>query len=95
MGRSPLKLFESWACGVPFVTADVGDRKQLLGSPPAGVLAQPGDENSLASGILQILNSPTKGETIGRLGQERVEPYYWDKLVELLETAYVAKADND
>ena len=26
-GRSPLKLFESWSCGVPFVTADVGDRK--------------------------------------------------------------------
>ncbi|MGW8249816.1 MAG: glycosyltransferase, partial [Anaerolineales bacterium] len=52
-GRSPLKLFESWACGVPFVTCNVGDREYLLDPPgsgegPAGLLAHPGDADSLA-----------------------------------------------
>ncbi len=47
-GRSPLKLFESWACGVPFVTCDVGDRGRLLaaedsGGLPAGLLADASD----------------------------------------------------
>ena len=49
-GRSPLKLFESWACGVPFVTAPVGDRQYILGEPPAGILSQrAGDPQSLAN----------------------------------------------
>ena len=55
-GRSPLKLFESWACGVPFVPCDVGDRRRLLtaegaSGPPAGLLASPGDPESLADQI--------------------------------------------
>jgi glycosyltransferase involved in cell wall biosynthesis len=55
-GRSPLKLFESWACGVPFLTSPVGDRKYLLGQPPAGLLVEPaGDPEAMAEGMLQVL----------------------------------------
>lgn len=32
--RSPLKVFESMALGVPVVTGDVGDRRSILGAPP-------------------------------------------------------------
>ena len=56
--RVPLKLFESWISQVPFVSGDVGDRMLLLGTPPAGILANPGDSNSLAASILQILENP-------------------------------------
>jgi glycosyltransferase involved in cell wall biosynthesis len=87
-GRSPLKLFESWACGVPFVSADVGDRQRLLGSPPAGLLAQPGDVESLASAIHQILSDPGMAETFRRRGLERVKLYYWDQLARELDTIY-------
>lgn len=90
-GRSPLKLFESWACGIPFVSADVGDRRMLLGSPPAGLLAQPGDAESMASAIQQILSNPGMAETFRQRGLERVEQYYWDKLAKQLETIYVSK----
>ena len=87
-GRSPLKLFESWACGVPFVSADVGDRQRLLGSPPAGLLAQPGDAESLANAIHQILSDPGMAETFRRRGLERVGAYYWDQLAVELEMMY-------
>ena len=30
-GRCPIKLFESWACGAPFISADVGDRRHIAG----------------------------------------------------------------
>ena len=79
-GRSPLKLFESWASGTPCVTTDVGDRRYLLGHPPAGKLVHP-DANSLAYGILDILQNPEEAERIRRLGLERITSFFWDQLV--------------
>jgi glycosyltransferase involved in cell wall biosynthesis len=79
-GRSPLKLFESWACGVPFVTADVGDRKSLLGDPPAGLLAQPGNPESLAELIQQVLSDKALANSVAEAGKLKVKDYYWDRL---------------
>ncbi len=79
-GRCPLKLFESWATGVPFVTADVGDRSALAGSPPAAVLAQPGDPESLAKAILAVLQDRELAEDLARRGAERVRDYTWQRL---------------
>lgn len=79
-GRSPLKLFESWASGTPCVTTDVGDRRYLLGQPPAGKLVSP-NADSLAYGILDVLQSPEEAEHLRRLGLERVASFFWDQLV--------------
>ncbi|OGO12462.1 MAG: hypothetical protein A2Y53_06040 [Chloroflexi bacterium RBG_16_47_49] len=88
-GRSPLKLFESWVCGVPFVTAAVGDRQHLLGQPPAGILIQvAGDPNAIATGILQILNSNDIAQELRRRGMELVQNYTWDRLAASLEQEY-------
>lgn len=53
--RSPLKIVESLACGVPVVTGDVGDRREMVG--PAGVIVAAGDGNALATGIMRVLRS--------------------------------------
>ena len=90
-GRSPIKLFESWACGIPFVTSDVGDRSILLGDPPAGLLTRPGDSSLLAEAIIQILKNPKLSKNISQQGLKRVEDYYWDKLVKNLVKAYEAR----
>lgn len=87
-GRSPLKLFESWACGVPFVTSDVGDRRQLIGEPPAGILALPGNPDSLARSIFELLDNPELQQEVINQGFERVETYYWDKLTDRISTRY-------
>jgi glycosyltransferase involved in cell wall biosynthesis len=88
-GRSPLKLFESWLCGVPFVTSPVGDRQYLLGQPPAGLLAQPiGDPRALAESILQILESKSLAQELSQRGLEAVEQYTWDNLADKLEHVY-------
>jgi glycosyltransferase involved in cell wall biosynthesis len=92
-GRSPLKLFESWACGVPFVSANVGDRAELIGTPPAGLLAQPGDSDSLSQAILQVFESPGFAEAIRQVGLQRVTEYSWDKLVTRLENLYLQSVD--
>ena len=87
-GRSPLKLFESWAVCVPFITADVGDRNRLLGSPPAGLLSEAGSHISLAEKISQVLNDPVLSMRLCELGRQRIQGYYWDVLAESLESHY-------
>ena len=94
-GRCPLKLFESWACGVPFVTADVGDRSLIIGDPPAGLLSEPGDARSLANSILQILNDGDLAQEIRQRGLQRVAEYYWDVLGEHMDTIYHAVLDQE
>lgn len=87
-GRSPIKLFESWASGVPFISSDVGDRRFLLGDPLAGLLARPGDPDSLGRLINNVLSDPNLAETLRKRGSERVKSYYMDQLVQKLEAIY-------
>jgi glycosyltransferase involved in cell wall biosynthesis len=84
-GRLPLKLFESWISGVPFVTADVGDRAFVMGDPPAGVLVSPGQTETLAEGIATILSNADLSATVIEKGKEKVKDYYWEPLAEMLE----------
>lgn len=78
--RCPLKLFESWACGVPFVTADVGDRAELVGNPPAGVLVEGGDVSALAAAIRLVLDEPVWLQSFREAGLRKVEQYTWARL---------------
>lgn len=93
--RLPLKMFESWAGGIPFVTGDVGDRGMLLGLPPAGSLAIPGDPDSLATEIIRILSDKDLSRTLARRGTERIKEYYWDKLTQRLEKIYLKHGSNE
>jgi glycosyltransferase involved in cell wall biosynthesis len=90
VGRSslPIKMFESWAAGVPFVTQDVGDRKMVLGEPPAGIAAQAGDANSLAKAILMVLSDPEFSNQLRQRGFEQAKKYSWDVLSRQMEAAY-------
>lgn len=87
-GRLPLKLFESWIAGVPFITGDVGDRGRVLGDPPAGVLAFPGDPRSFADGILKLFNDVNFANSIVERGCKRAELYTWDQQARKLESVY-------
>jgi glycosyltransferase involved in cell wall biosynthesis len=87
-GRSPLKLFESWACGTPFISCDVGDRRDLLGDPPAGVLVRPGEPESLAQAIRQVLYDPPFSAELVARGKQRVVEYTWDRLAKKLDKVY-------
>jgi glycosyltransferase involved in cell wall biosynthesis len=87
-GRLPLKLFESWASLVPFVSGDVGDRRAVLGSPPAGMLALPGNPASLSSVILQVFENPELANELRQRGLERGKLYTWERLAQRLEAIY-------
>lgn len=85
-GRSPLKMFESWASGVPFITGEVGDRALVSGSPPASLLVTPGDPQTLADGILEVLSSQALSSSLISRGADRINLFYWDRLAKELAT---------
>jgi glycosyltransferase involved in cell wall biosynthesis len=93
-GRLPLKLFESWASGTPFVTADVGDRGRVLGSPPAGILVEPGSPEALSRGILEVVLDETRADVLRRRGEKRVHQYDWTHLAKTMGACY-SKALRD
>lgn len=86
--RCPLKMFESWASGVPFVTGDVGDRRLLSGTPAASALTQPGDPEALATTILDLLDHQEAADALRQRGIDRVQRFWWDQLVTNVEKLY-------
>jgi len=78
--RSPLKLVEALACGVPVVTGDVGDRAAMLGGGQAGVLVRPGDAAALADSLLSVLESPDRRARLVAGARVLAPAFAWDKL---------------
>jgi glycosyltransferase involved in cell wall biosynthesis len=81
-GRSPLKIVESLAAGVPVVTGRVGDRPELLGQGQAGLLVAPGDAAALAQGIQQIITRPDLRRQYAEGARRQARHYTWDQLTE-------------
>jgi glycosyltransferase involved in cell wall biosynthesis len=86
--RSPLKIFESMALGVPVVTGDVGDRAELLDGGRAGVLVAPGNVDALAQGVLGILTDEDRRLALAEASRLRAQQYTWPVLVEHWERIY-------
>jgi glycosyltransferase involved in cell wall biosynthesis len=76
--RSPLKIVESLASGVPVVTGDVGDRREMLGN--AGLVVAPGSADALADGLLALLADPAQRTVMAAAARERAEHYRWDRI---------------
>jgi glycosyltransferase involved in cell wall biosynthesis len=85
--RSPLKIVESLAAGVPVVTGDVGDRAEML-AHNAGVLVLPGDLRALANGIAALLEDRPLQLRLAAGARERAEAYRWDRLARVWATVY-------
>lgn len=81
-GRSPLKIFESLALGVPVVTGDVGDRREILADGQAGILVAPGDPQALASGMEQVLRDSRLHQQLAHTSLQRSQLYRWERLVQ-------------
>jgi glycosyltransferase involved in cell wall biosynthesis len=88
--RLPIKLFESWAAGTPFITGDVGDRARVMGQPPAGILVPPGDPQALAAAIRKLLDIPELRQAILTAAQARLQHYTWQKIAADMEAFYLA-----
>ncbi|MBU2633612.1 MAG: glycosyltransferase family 4 protein [Nanoarchaeota archaeon] len=81
--RSPLKIVESMALGVPVVTGDVGDRRKITKGKTA-VLVKAGDKKELAEGIIKILSDDKLAKKISEDSLKLVKNYQWRKLTNIV-----------
>ena len=58
MNNIPVKVFESWACGLPVVSTDLPPIRPFFGARELGLLVKPGDAHALANAIQYFLSSP-------------------------------------
>jgi glycosyltransferase involved in cell wall biosynthesis len=76
LNNIPVKVFESWACGLPVIASDLPPIRPFFGKQPYGVLVQPGDSEELANAIAQMLSSPRLLEEYGRQARHAVLERY-------------------
>ena len=79
--RSPLKIVESLAVGTLVVTGDVGDRREMLHNETLGIVVEPGSGDSLAQGILSLLQNQAKREAMAQVALQQREQWFWEQLV--------------
>lgn len=68
----PISLVEAMAAGLPAVSTDVGDVREILAEPNRALLAAPIDEPALARHLATLLDSPTLRTTLGTANKTRV-----------------------
>jgi glycosyltransferase involved in cell wall biosynthesis len=77
-GLSPLKVYESMACGVPVIVSDTAALGELITSERCGLVVGAGDAAGLARALARIIDDPEGASEMGRLGREAaVQRHSW------------------
>lgn len=85
--KSPLKIVEYLASGKAIVASDVGEVGEMVNG--CGVLTKPGDAESLAKGIRELLkNDKLRKEYEIKARKRAEEVYNWSSTVDNLVKAY-------
>lgn len=80
IGVSPLKVYETLACGVPIVVTDIAGQADLVREAQCGLVVPPGDPRSLAEAVAYLYSHPDERMAMGRRGRELVErAHSWDQ----------------
>jgi glycosyltransferase involved in cell wall biosynthesis len=78
-----LALLEAMAAGLPVVASDIAGNRALVEHNLHGMLAPPGDAETLAAAVLSLVSDPSRGERLGAAARRRVsEQYSLDRMTE-------------
>ncbi|PYX63150.1 MAG: hypothetical protein DMG78_32150, partial [Acidobacteria bacterium] len=89
LNNIPVKVFESWACGLPVIATDLPPIRPFFGKRPYGVLVKAGDTYALANAIGALLKSPQRIAEYGRQARQVVvERYNNDREIRKLLNFY-------
>lgn len=78
-GYSPLKLYESMACGVPVVCSDTPGQAEYVREANAGIVVPPEDAEAVARAVAALAADPEAARGMGENGRRAVEERYsWE-----------------
>lgn len=87
--KSPLKIVEYMASGLPVVASDVGDVPGMLSG--CGLTVPPGDTAALAAAVERLLDDQKGRNELGRMARKKAEELFsWSRIVDNLIQAYEA-----
>jgi glycosyltransferase involved in cell wall biosynthesis len=75
-GYSPLKLYESMACGVPVICSDTPGQAEFVRADDAGIVVPPDDPAAVAAAVAQLAGDPAASAAMGARGRRAVEERY-------------------
>lgn len=78
--RSPLKVFEGMASGIPIITGDLIDRRAILKDGEYGLLVKSGDSEDLKNALKKLLYDKEYSKKLSLKSLERSKDYYWSIL---------------
>ncbi len=80
-GCSPLKIFESWACGTAVVASDLPAVREILTDNVQGKLVRPDRPAVLSRALRFLLDEPAERQRIAEAGKDWVQQQYlWPKI---------------
>lgn len=80
-GCSPLKIFESWACGTAVVASDLPAVREIMTNHEQGKLVRPDRPALLSRALRFLLDEPEERERLAQNGKRWVETHYhWSKI---------------
>ncbi|WP_435335193.1 glycosyltransferase family 4 protein [Haloarchaeobius sp. TZWWS8] len=81
----PHKLFQYMAMERPVLVTDLSPLARVVKDADSGVVAQPGDSDSIARALVELAENPDRTAQYGRNGREAVEDRYnWERTGETL-----------
>jgi glycosyltransferase involved in cell wall biosynthesis len=86
--RWPIRLGDYLAAGKPIVAGDIGEVSNILRESGCGLLAKPGDSESYAEKILEMLEDSNHWEELGRRARQTAEKYSWSLIADSMENCY-------
>jgi glycosyltransferase involved in cell wall biosynthesis len=71
-----VKVFESWACGIPVVCSDLPPIRPFFKDTQYGLLVKPGSASALADAMERLLTNPAEASRMGEAGRNAVVSRY-------------------
>lgn len=86
---TPTKFFESLANGVPVVSSDIGNLREIIEECKCGVIVDETDPESVFSGLRRLVEDPDLRLKMAENGLQAIEQKYnWDLMTERLLDTY-------
>jgi glycosyltransferase involved in cell wall biosynthesis len=87
--KSPARLLDLMAAGVPVVVHAVGEYAQIVEDGISGIVVPQGDLTAMAEAVIALLENPSLRSDLAEAGRFRARTdYSWDRLAEQAERAY-------
>jgi glycosyltransferase involved in cell wall biosynthesis len=91
--QTPNALLEAMGCGLPAVSTDVGDAKELLGMASADLIVRPGDVQGLAAAMLALASDARRRAALGEMNRRRcVDHFSQDRMIREFKALYLEAA---